>query len=204
MGLGKKTWGSLDVLTAADLNGYLMDQAVIKCTSATRPASPDEGMTVYETDTDRYSTYTGSAWVTLGQTITGTYTPTLTATSVNPTLGSGGSAQGRYTLFNGNWCTIRGTILFGTSGAASGTGQYLVALPLSHVAHSGITAGLPLIGSAIIYDASSTTFTPGVSYLGAGSNTFSILVAAGKVSQGAPWVWTNNDYISFELTYEFA
>lgn len=57
-----KTFGVGDVLTAADVNTYLMRQAVVICTSGTRPSSPTEGMTVYETDTDVVRIYTGSAW----------------------------------------------------------------------------------------------------------------------------------------------
>lgn len=62
---GYKTF-SATTLTASDVNGYLMRQAVIQCTSATRPSSPHEGMTIYETDTDRHMVYSGSAWVPAG------------------------------------------------------------------------------------------------------------------------------------------
>lgn len=57
-----KTWSAGDVLTASDVNTYLGQQSVIVCTSGTRPSSPVEGMTVYETDTDMLRSYTGSAW----------------------------------------------------------------------------------------------------------------------------------------------
>lgn len=36
---------------------------VIICTSSTRPSAAFEGMTIYETDTDRQLTYTGSVWL---------------------------------------------------------------------------------------------------------------------------------------------
>lgn len=38
----------------------------IICTSSTRPASPFEGQTIYETDTDSTYTYSGSAWTLTG------------------------------------------------------------------------------------------------------------------------------------------
>lgn len=38
---------------------------VFLCTSATRPSSPAEGFTIYETDTNLYRYWNGSAWVTL-------------------------------------------------------------------------------------------------------------------------------------------
>lgn len=62
---GFKTFSAGDVLTASDVNGYLMKQAVIICTSGTRPASPHEGMLIYETDTNHFRHYNGSAWVSI-------------------------------------------------------------------------------------------------------------------------------------------
>lgn len=38
------------------------------CTSTTRPASPFEGQTIYETDTDLVRSWNGSSWVTIGPT----------------------------------------------------------------------------------------------------------------------------------------
>lgn len=58
-----KTFVAGDVLTAADVNTYLAKQAVIVCTSGTRPSSPVEGMLIYETDTDDIFLYNGTNWV---------------------------------------------------------------------------------------------------------------------------------------------
>lgn len=55
-----KTFVAGAVLTASDVNTYLAKQSVIVCTSTTRPSSPPEGMTIYETDTDRLLVYTTS------------------------------------------------------------------------------------------------------------------------------------------------
>lgn len=55
--MGSKVWATGDVLTAPDVNGYLMGQAVIACTAATRPTSTSivqVGTVIYETDTGRY------------------------------------------------------------------------------------------------------------------------------------------------------
>lgn len=57
-----KTFIAGEVLTASDVNTYLAKQAVIVCTSGTRPSSPTEGMTVFETDTDKLLAYDGSNW----------------------------------------------------------------------------------------------------------------------------------------------
>ena len=61
-----KTWVAGDVLTASDMMTYLMRQAVIVCTSGTRPSSPVEGMTIFETDTDAFLFYDGAAWKRTG------------------------------------------------------------------------------------------------------------------------------------------
>lgn len=61
MGSGYKTFVDDTVLPAADVQGYLMDQAVIVCTSGTRP-TPANGMLIYETDTKLHYTYYASAW----------------------------------------------------------------------------------------------------------------------------------------------
>jgi hypothetical protein len=59
-----KTFTAGSVLTAADLNNYLMKQAVIVCdTSADYPGSPLEGMVVYDKALDAQLSYTGAAWV---------------------------------------------------------------------------------------------------------------------------------------------
>lgn len=45
-------------LPASYINSYLMRQAVIQCTSGSRPPAPHEGMAIFETDTDRFLIYT--------------------------------------------------------------------------------------------------------------------------------------------------
>lgn len=60
-----KVFATEEVLASADVNAYLMKQTIIVCTSGTRPSSPNEGMTIYETDTDTYRTWDGSLWAIL-------------------------------------------------------------------------------------------------------------------------------------------
>jgi hypothetical protein len=71
-GLGAKLFASFTKLTAADVNGYLADQSIMRfATSTARDAAfggagePTlaEGMTCYLDDTNQIQSYTGSAWV---------------------------------------------------------------------------------------------------------------------------------------------
>ena len=52
-----KTFTAGSVLTASDVNSYLMNQAVIAAQSTDRPTSPSPGMTIWETDTKRLMVY---------------------------------------------------------------------------------------------------------------------------------------------------
>lgn len=65
-GLGRKEWSPGDVLTAADVNGYLMDQSVMvfagTAARASAIPSPSAGMVAYSTATS-LQVYDGSAWV---------------------------------------------------------------------------------------------------------------------------------------------
>lgn len=71
-GAGKKTFVAGEVLTAAQVNDYLMDQAVMRFSgSAARAASitaPTEGMITYLDDVNRVEYYSGSAWVAVSPT----------------------------------------------------------------------------------------------------------------------------------------
>ena len=69
-GAGKKTFVPGDVLTAAQVNDYLMDQSVMRFSgSAARAASitaPTEGMVTYLDNTNRLYIYDGAAWQEIG------------------------------------------------------------------------------------------------------------------------------------------
>jgi hypothetical protein len=69
-GLGKKTFTAGAVLTASDVNGYLMEQSVmVFASSAARSSaipSPSEGMMSYLSDTNVVQVYNGSAYAAVG------------------------------------------------------------------------------------------------------------------------------------------
>ena len=69
-GAGYRTFGAGEVLTAANVQTYLMDQVIpVFASSTARDAaitSPAEGQFAFLKDTDAFQVYTGSAWVAAG------------------------------------------------------------------------------------------------------------------------------------------
>lgn len=69
-GLGRKTFTAGEVLTAANVQGYLMDQAVMVFDDSTARSSaigtPTEGMVTYLKDSNALNYYDGSAWQVVG------------------------------------------------------------------------------------------------------------------------------------------
>lgn len=89
-GLGFKTWVAGDVLSAADVNGYLMQQSVtVFADSSARTSAigtPTEGMISFLKDTNALEYYSGSAWV-------GVSNPgDITAVTAGTALTGGGSS----------------------------------------------------------------------------------------------------------------
>jgi hypothetical protein len=68
-GLGFKTFNTGEVLTSADVNGYLMQGVLVFASEAARDAaitSPQEGQFAYTKDNNSLWYYTGSAWAASG------------------------------------------------------------------------------------------------------------------------------------------
>jgi hypothetical protein len=199
--MGYKLWATNELATSSDVNTYLMKQAVISALSTSKPSSPQDGMVVWETDNERYVQYnsTAGAWKIWGQMLDGTYTVALTATTTNPTLGSGGGTIGKYTLRNGIWCDVRFTIKFGASGAAAGSGQYLINLPFTSAGDFTIAA--PDCGAAYLRDDSVPALAQGMTFVSPGFATLSLLANNVTLTSSAPWTWANLDSIAGSLTY---
>lgn len=68
-GLGRKVFTAGEVLTAANTNGYLMDQSVMVFAGTAARSSaigtPSAGMLTFRSDGTVYEYYNGSAWTTL-------------------------------------------------------------------------------------------------------------------------------------------
>lgn len=194
-----KTFSVGDVLTAADVNDYFMEQAVITCTSGTRPSSPVEGMTIYETDTDKYLSYNGSTWVAVAyQAGWDTYTPVWSGTGTGPSLGNG-TITGRHRTVGSKVDVWAKLTLGSTSGAGTGS-VYSISLPsaprvgslLNAMCEDSSAGSAKWAGIALITTASAT------------GDNMRIIVTAGStgVSTTVPFSWANGDSLWIAGTYE--
>lgn len=139
------------------------------------------------------------------------YTPTLTASTTNPTLGTGSAAAGYYKRVGRmvfGYCEIT----FGSSGAAAGSGYYGILMPVEPVNRTQpIGVGFAVDSSdnsrAI---AATASFAPS---LWATSTKKAVIVitnpagsgfltSANPVGAAAPWTWSNSDSIALNFHYE--
>jgi len=130
-GLGFKTFTTGEVLTAADVNGYLMQGILVFATEAARNSaitSPQEGQFAFTKDNNSLWYYTGSAWVASGA--TGDIEGVTAGVGI-----SGGGTSGTVTITNDMATTITasGDIVIGTGSGTydnlpiGSTGQVLTA-----------------------------------------------------------------------------
>lgn len=156
-------------------------------------------LTNVDTPLNALRAYYGTVW--------NAWTPALTAATTNPTLGTGGTAVGRYVAI-GNAVTGWGRITFGASGTNAGSGTYSLSLPAAAHATQQVSNrtvnGVARIRCAGVYtDArlswSSTSNLVLVSYPSTQVN--GNFTAAANATPGA---WTAADFIDYEFTYEAA
>ncbi len=126
-----------------------------------------------------------------------TWTPALTASVTNPTLGTGSTAQGRYGRVNK---TVFGqlTIAFGTSGVNRGNGFYFVSLPVA--AQSGST----VVGQGYAFD-NSTSLVRHIVALTDNTTRVGLWIDNSTnfaLASGNPWLWDASDVIRFQFEYE--
>lgn len=130
-GLGFKTFTTGEVLTAADVNGYLMQGVLVFASAAARNAaitSPQEGQFAFTKDTNGLWYYDGAAWVASGA--TGDIEGVTAGVGI-----TGGGTSGTVTITNDMATTITaaGDIVVGTGSGTydnlpiGTTGQFLTA-----------------------------------------------------------------------------
>lgn len=138
------------------------------------------------------------------QSIWATYTPALTATTTNPTLGTGSTIAGTYQQM-GKWIVGTAEIVFGTSGVAAGSGNYNISLPVAQVAGAA-TAGR-LVGSGAYFDSSAAAASQWytVELVAISSTTCrGVIQGFGSLSATAPVVPAASDQIRIRFEYQAA
>jgi hypothetical protein len=107
MGSGYKQFTAGAVLTASEVNNYLMEQSVMTFAgsaargSAIGTANYEEGMTSYLQDTDKLEVYNGTNWVSVAP------TSTQGLTLINTTSFSGVTSQSFNNVFNATYDNYR-------------------------------------------------------------------------------------------------
>lgn len=188
------------VLTSSDVNTFLMRQAVITCTSSTRPSSPSEGMTIYETDTDAVAIYTGSAWRYRGH--YESFTPTIASASTGWAIGNG-TINGNYTLID-DLAIGRIRIGFGSTSTFGASGLDIdMPVNAANIFYEVVGVGDALDASAgngyqINVNHTSQTFR-----LNLRSTSLSWTTDE-TVTSTRPFTWTNGDIIGFTFFYQAA
>jgi hypothetical protein len=127
-----------------------------------------------------------------------TWTPALTASTTNPTLGTGSSRSGRYGQIDA-LAYGQGQINFGSAGVSAGSGFYFVSLPITAQGTGKV------IGQFQFYDSSA-----GAVYLGtliSDTTTRSLMYynnPSSVVTNSTPFTWAANDFIRYTFQYEAA
>ena len=105
---GRKEWASDDILTAADIMGYLMDQSVTIWANSTARNSgilaPVEGQISYLQDANKFEAYNGSAWVdqaSLGGTAVAATVAGTATYAINAGTAIGATRLNGLTIFTG-------------------------------------------------------------------------------------------------------
>ena len=186
MGSGFKDFSPGGILTAADVDGYLMRQTVMTFASdAARNAALasvlDEGMVVYLEDApNRMMYYDGTTWQYLWSDAVA-FTPSWS----NLTVGSGTHTASYWYLGN----SVHFQVLFSLGvGSAVGSTPSMT-LPNSHVA-VGYTAG-----SATYHRVSATGFWSGGWVISNGQNAVTLSGPTGTPASTAPFTWASGDNI---------
>lgn len=169
--------------------------------------TPAAGQHVFRTDLNQTMVYDGaaSAWLPVYQGQWINYTPTMTASTTNPTLGTGSSALGRY-YQSGKLVSFNMDIVLGTSGFVGGSGTYIFSLPVpmlmtgpnqSNFQSRFTCAGLSgYFGSTDPTPVDSTHIH--ITYLNTTSGRLS------NITNSAPGTFASGDRIRLSGTYEAA
>lgn len=131
------------------------------------------------------------------------WTPALTASTTNPTLGSGSEQKGRWRRVE-NLVIATAKIKFGTSGTNPGSGTYSVSLPVPAAVSGsdGGAIGYGWIGDASVGDLRTCVYRP--FFANSKAEVYFTGVASNAVTNAVPWTWAANDELWATFVYEGA
>jgi hypothetical protein len=144
VGSGFKDFAPGGVLTAADVDGYLMRQTVMTfATSAARDSALsgvlDEGMYAYLEDSDTLTVYTGAAWIIENEPWTN-WSPTITQTG-NVTYTAG---QSRYRRSRGQ---VSAFGVFTVTGSGTAASDITISTPVTMISSEAVHGSFTLFDS---------------------------------------------------------
>ncbi len=130
------------------------------------------------------------------------YTPELTASSTDPTLGTGSTQQGRYMITEQGLVVYRFFFQFGSSGVSGGSGEYRISAPVEFSA-SDPTNAYVSVGQATLFDWSVSGHKELAHvHTGSGSDYFVMYVDDATVWHNNPFTWAADDRFGGTIVYE--
>lgn len=197
-GAGFKTFTAGSILTASDVNTYLMQQSTMVFASTTaRDAaitSPSEGMVAYTSDTDTYWYYNGTAWATLLN--AGAWT-SFTPSWTNLTVGNA-TNTGAYAVV-GKTCFFRCKITLGSTSSV-GSNPTLTLPVTGKVGDESGLFNINLNGAYFAQGYMSSTTVLQMRLL----NSAGTYATWALVTSTAPVTWAATNYIVVSGAYEIA
>jgi hypothetical protein len=201
MGSGFKDFATNDVLTAAQVDGYLMRQSIMvfASTSARDTAltgNLEEGMHAYNTDDDEVWYYNGSAWKPVYSKLT-SFTPTWT------NMGIGNGSQSMAYAYTPGGMRIVGTVSFGSTTQVTGVIQFTI--PNSETINTTYASDPHHdCGGSFLHDDSASVNYAGrwvvisssavkLMYIGSSG------VLSNTAATSAPFTWTTSDKFSVDV-----
>lgn len=184
------------VFTSSFYNTNIREQVVATVTSSTRPTGV-EGRMIFETDTNKYMFYDGSAWRTFGGAWT-SFTPSWT----NLTVGTGATNEGEYCYVPGGM-HVRVSVVLGTSPTV---GNVLMTIPNSETIRTGISATDHPLGHATYNDVTGNIYRGVVQVQSTTSvrlralNASSTYAYHAQLSSTVPFTWAASDLIRLDFT----
>lgn len=209
-GLGFKDFQAGSILTASDVNGYLMQNIMVFATTAARDSAitvPSEGQFAYITANDTIYYYTGSAWAvaSMDNTAYTAYTPTMVAS----TWTAGNGTFTTYYKEIGKFVHYYGRFEFGSTSAVGAANTFAVTLPVN--SRNVVVAELYSTGQ--FRDVSAAKIVNGVSRIQNATDMYIYYNLAGALAAEAnpwntgvtqPFTVATGDFVSWNMVYEKA